>query len=134
MILHWSLSEIKFPLVSRILLYFTDLKNAVVWMVSVRPLCIYHLVVRSNFNFRNNSPWITVSTKSCPVFSTLLSQVFPTQSCPVFSTQSCSVFSTQSGPVFSTQSCSVFSTQSYPVFSTQSCPVFSTLWCPVFST
>ena len=30
-------------------------------------LCIYHLVVRSNFNFLHNSQWITLPTQSCLV-------------------------------------------------------------------
>ena len=38
-------------------------------------LCIYHLVVESNFNFLPNSKWINFSTETCPVlyfFSTNL--------------------------------------------------------------
>ena len=39
MVFHWSLSDNKFPLVSRTLLSFlADLNNAVIWMVSTRPL------------------------------------------------------------------------------------------------
>ena len=30
-------------------------------------LCIYHLFVRSNFNFLHNSQWITFPTQSCLV-------------------------------------------------------------------
>ena len=39
MVFHWSLNDSKFPEVSRTLLsILTDLNNAVVWMVSTRPL------------------------------------------------------------------------------------------------
>ena len=33
--------------------------------------CIYHLVVRSNFNFLHNSQWVTFPTQSCLVIYSL---------------------------------------------------------------
>ena len=58
---HWSLNDIRFPLVSRTLLsILANLNNAVVWMVSTRPLlsksyspCTNPLVTteRTNYNW-----------------------------------------------------------------------------------
>ena len=51
---HWSLSDSKSPLVSRILLsILADFNNAVVWMVSTRPL------ISQSFS-RFNNPLLTV--------------------------------------------------------------------------
>ena len=54
MVFHWSLSDSKSPLVSRTLLYILAiLNNAVVWMVSTRPL-----ISKSSSPF--NNPLVTV--------------------------------------------------------------------------
>ena len=54
MIFHWSLSDSKFPQVSRILpSILAVLNNVVVWMVSTRPL-----ISKSSSPFDN--PWVTV--------------------------------------------------------------------------
>ena len=54
MVFHWSLRDSKSPLVSRILLcILADFNNAVVWMVSTRPLI-------SKFYCSCNNPLVTV--------------------------------------------------------------------------
>ena len=58
MIFHWSLSDSKFPQVSRTLLsILADLNNAVVWTVSTRP-------VISNSSSPCTNPLVTVARAS----------------------------------------------------------------------
>ena len=55
MVFHWSLSNCKFPQVSRIFSILADLSNAVVWMVSTSPFI-------SKLSSPCGNPLVTVPT------------------------------------------------------------------------